>query len=179
MGSINPRSGYGSGFAIWNLLPGSKTMIQPANKERRDSAETGAGLMDMMVGGLIVLILGSILFHLFKLGYAMYRLNQASAVIAQQLNDARQLAIKANKTVSVIFDDQSTVFGIDRNGNGKLERYEAEEIPSGVMFSEAAEISFLPSGSPPATSKKPKITVSNSRGSRSISVSSLGSVEIE
>ncbi|HEU4386243.1 MAG TPA: GspH/FimT family pseudopilin [Blastocatellia bacterium] len=143
------------------------------------SRERGAGMMDVIVGALVVLILGSILLHIFRLGYAMYRLNEASATISQELTDARELAIKGNKKVSVIFDSDLNVFGIDRNGNGKLERGEAGDLPGDVVISEGTEISFLPSGSPPAKSKKPKITISNSKGSRNISVSSMGSVEIE
>jgi hypothetical protein len=150
-----------------------------ADNAETQSRDRGAGMMDFIVGALVVLILGSILLHIFRLGYSMYRLNEASAAISQELNDARQQAIKGNKKVSVIFETDQNVFGIDKNGNGKLERSEADDLPGGVQISEGAEISFLPSGSPPAKSKKPKITISNSKGSRNISVSSMGSVEIE
>lgn len=148
-------------------------------KRKAGGNEIGAGIMDVIVGALVALILGSILMHVFRLGYAMYKLNEASGVIAHELNDARQLAVKGNKKVSVLFDPDHNLFGIDKNDNGKLERAEADELPGGVVIAEGTEMSFLPSGSPPAKSKKPKITISNSKGSRNISISSMGAVEIE
>lgn len=135
--------------------------------------------MEVIVGVLVALIVCSIVLHIIRLGYAMYRLNAASNAIAVELNKARQMAMSGNRVMSVIFEQEKNAFGIDRNGNGKLERAEAEEIPGEVSLTEGTTISFMPSGSPPSKAKKPRITISNTRGSRSISVSSMGSVEIE
>lgn len=135
--------------------------------------------MEVIVGVLVTLILGSIFLHIIRLGYAMYRLNAASNAIAVELNRARQMAMSGNRMVSVIFDPEKNVFGIDRNSNGKLERAEAEDVPGEVSLIEGTSITFMPSGSPPSKSKKPSITISNTRGSRNISVSAMGFVEIE
>lgn len=135
--------------------------------------------MEVVVGVLVALILGSIFLHIIRLGYDLYRLNAASNAIAVELNRARQMAMTGNRMVSVIFDPEKNVFGIDRNSNGMLEHAEAEDVPGEVSLTEGTSISFMPTGSPPSNSKKPSITISNARGSRSISVSSMGFVEIE
>lgn len=141
--------------------------------------QSGVGLMEVIVGVLMVLILGSVFVHFARLGYAMYRLNSASTEIADQLNKARQLAIQRNQQVNVIFDHEQNRFGIDRNGNSKLERAEAEEIPEDINLKEGCTVSFMPSGGLPSKSNAPKVTIRNSRGSRNITVSSAGSIEIE
>jgi hypothetical protein len=141
--------------------------------------EAGIGLMEVIVYSLLALIVGSICLHLARSGYAIYKLNGASSSIANELSKARQMAIQRSQTVNVIFDGESNTFGIDRNGNSRLDYAEAEEMPNEVYLKEGSIISFLPSGSPPAKSGRPNITISNNRGSRHISISSVGSVEIE
>jgi len=141
--------------------------------------EVGRGLMEVIVGGLIVLIVGSVFLHVIRLGWNMYRLNSATSVVAEMLNRARDSAMKENRKVNVIFDADENKFGIDRNGNGKLDRNEAEEIPEGITISDASAISFLPTGALPPKAKPPRIVVSNNRDSRNVSVSSAGSIDIE
>lgn len=141
--------------------------------------EVGRGLMEVIVGGLIVLIVGSVFLHVIRLGWNMYRLNSATSEVADILNRARDSAMHEDRKVSVIFDLDENKFGIDRNGNGKLDRSEAEEIPEGITISDASAISFLPTGALPAKSKPPRIVVSNSRDSRNVNVSSAGLIDIE
>ena len=145
----------------------------------KKEGEVGRGLMEVIVGALIVLIVGSVFLHVVRLGWNMYRLNSATSVVAEMLNKARDSAMKEDKKVSVVFDEEQNKFGIDRNGNGKLDRNEAEEMPEGITISDASTICFLPNGSLPAKSKPPRIKVSNSRDSRSVNVSSVGSIDIE
>jgi Tfp pilus assembly protein FimT len=142
-------------------------------------SEVGLSLMEAIVGILAALILGSVLLHVIRLGYAMYKLNSATNEVADQLNKAREIAMRDGRKVSVIFDAEENKFGIDLNNNNKLDRGEAEEMPEGVTFSESAVFSFTPAGTPPQKTKLPSITISNARNSRSISVSSLGSIEID
>ncbi len=141
--------------------------------------QVGRGLMEVIVGALIVLIVGSVFLHVIRLGWNMYRLNSATSVVAEMLNKARDSAMKDEKKISVIFDADQNKFGIDRNGNGKLDRNEAEDLPDGITISDASAICFLPSGALPPKSKPPRIVVSNNRDSRNVNVSSAGSIDIE
>lgn len=142
-------------------------------------SEAGLSLMEAIVGVLAALILGSVLLHVIRLGYAMYKLNSATNEVADQLSRAREIAMRDGRKVSVIFDAEENRFGIDLNNNNRLDRGEAEEMPEGVTLSESVVFTFTPAGTPPQKTKLPSITISNARNSRSVSVSSLGSIEID
>jgi hypothetical protein len=146
-----------------------------------DSALTdlGLGLMEAIVGILAGLILISVLIHVARLGYTMYKLRLATTSVADELSKAREMAKRENRKVCLIFDAEENKFGIDRNGNGRLDLSEAEELPDGVTISETISITFTPSGTLPPKSKEPQITISNERGSNKISVSSMGSISID
>ncbi len=135
--------------------------------------------MEAIVGLLVVLIVGSVLLHLGKMGFAMYRLNAATGGIAEELEIAREQAIERRASVSVIFDARDERFGLDRNGNGRLDSVEAEELPAGVEISEDAVVIFARSGNLAAGSKQPNIVISNTTKSRRVSVSKSGTVEID
>jgi Tfp pilus assembly protein FimT len=141
--------------------------------------EAGLGLMEAIVGLLVVLIVGSVLLHLGKMGFAMYRLNAATGGIAEELEIARGQAIERRASVSVIFDAKDERFGLDRNGNGRLDSVEAEELPAGVEISEDAVVIFARSGNLAPGSKQPNIVISNTTKSRRVSVSKSGTVEID
>jgi len=143
------------------------------------NGDAGRGLMEVVVGLLVLAIVSSIFLHVIKLGIAMYTLNAATSDVAQELKKAREIAIRDNKKMSVIFDLDQNKYGIDRNGNGKLDTGEAEDLPEGIALSETAIISFMPSGTLPPKTKPPSIRISNDRNSKKVSVSALGSVEIE
>ena len=152
----------------------------PSHFSRLNSdGEVGRGLMEVIVGALVVLIVGSIFLHVIRLGWNIYRLNSATSVVAEMLNKARETAMKEDRKTSVIFDPDTNQFGIDRNANGKLDRGEAEEMPDGISILDASAVCFMPSGTLPAKAKPPRVVVSNNRDSRSVNVSSLGSIEIE
>ena len=141
--------------------------------------EAGLGLMEAIVGLLVILIVGSILLHLGRMGFAMYRLNAATGGIAEELELAREQAIDRRATVSVIFDAKDKRFGLDRNGNGRLDSVEAEELPAGVEIAEDATVIFARSGNLAPGSKQPNIIISNTTKSRRVSVSKSGTVEID
>jgi Tfp pilus assembly protein FimT len=136
-------------------------------------------MMEVIVGILVVMIVGSIFVHVVRVGYQVYQLNSASGTVADELNKAREIAIKQNRKVSVVFDEEKNQYGIDLNGNGKLDGAEGEDMPEGISISDSAVITFLPSGSLPPKTKEPHINITNSRTSRSISVSALGAVSVE
>ena len=162
-----------------NLNRGNDAKGSLSSAQLKPDGEVGRGLMEVIVGALIVLIVGSVFLHVIRLGWNMYRLNSATSVVAEMLNKARDSAMKDDKKISVIFDADQNKFGIDRNGNGKLDRNEAEDMPDGITISDASAICFLPTGALPAKSKPPRIVVSNNRDSRSVNVSSAGSIDIE
>lgn len=141
--------------------------------------EAGLGLMEAMVGLLVILIVGSVLLHLGKMGFSMYRLNAATGGIAEELEIAREQAIERRASVSVIFDAKDERFGLDRNGNGRLDSVEAEELPAGVEISEDAVVIFARSGNLAPGSQQPNIVISSTTKSRRVSVSKSGTVEID
>jgi len=135
--------------------------------------------MEAIVSLLVVLIVGSVILHLGRMGFAMYRLNSATGGIAEELELAREEAIEHRATVSVIFNAKEKRFGVDRNGNGRLDTVETEELPDGVDISEDAVVIFARSGNLAPGSKQPNIIISNTSKSRRVSVSKAGVVEID
>jgi hypothetical protein len=135
--------------------------------------------MEAIVSLLVILIVGSVVLHLGKMGFAMYRLNAATGGIAQELELAREQAIERRVSISVFFEAKEKRFGLDRNGNGRLDNVEAEELPSGVDISEDAVVIFARSGNLFPGSKQPDIIISNTTKSRRVSVSKSGVVEID
>ena len=135
--------------------------------------------MEAIVGLLVVLIVSSVLLHLGRMGFAMYRLNAATGGIAEELAMAREQAIERRVSVSVIFDAKDKRFGVDRNGNSRLDNVEAEELPAGVDIAEDAVVIFARSGNLAPGSKQPNIIISNTTKSRRVSVSKSGTIEID
>lgn len=143
------------------------------------SGQSGLGLMEAIVGALILIIIGSALFQFGRQAIASYKLNSAANSIADSLGAAKEMAQSKGSLVKVIFDAKGKRFGVDRNGNNRLDSIEAEELPSGVDISEDAVVAFSKSGGLARESKQPRISISNNRSSRTVSVSSMGSVVIE
>ncbi|HWP45313.1 MAG TPA: GspH/FimT family pseudopilin [Blastocatellia bacterium] len=135
--------------------------------------------MEVIVGSLLTLIIGSILLHFVRLGYAMYQLNSTTNYIAHELEKAREMAQVRNQNIGVIFQMQARRYGIDRNGNGKLEGAEAEELPEGVNISADSIVTFMRTGRLVLGSEEPQILISNTRNTRTVSVSSHGSIVID
>ena len=136
-------------------------------------------MMEVIVGVLAALIIGAILVHLVRLGYAVYKLNNATNGVAQKLHLARDLAINGRQDITVIFDSEKNTFGIDRNQNRRLDPIEADEMPDGIALSGSEQVTFLRSGNLQKGSQQPQILISNARGSHSVSVSSLGGIAID
>ena len=151
-------------------------LAKPIPRYRTDA---GLGLMEAIVGVLVALIVGSVLLHLGRMGVAVYRINGATDGIAQQLEMARQQAINQRSNMNVIFKAKERTFGVDRNGNGRLDAFEAEELPVGVEISEDDVVTFSRSGNLVPGSKRPNIVISNTAKTRRVSVSNSGAIEIE
>lgn len=148
-------------------------------KIRDRQGERGLGLMEVIIGVLLGLILASVMLHLVKLGFAMYKLNGATREVAIELEKARATAMAKNEMTGVIFDARQKKFGLDKNRNGRLESGESSELPEGVTIAEDGLILFTSSGSLSKTSKEPKILISNARDTKSVSVSSHGAIQID
>jgi Type II transport protein GspH len=154
--------------------------VKPSTKQsNRGGREIGLALMEVIVGSLAGLIIGSVLLHLANIGYTMYKLNAATSGVAHRLELAHDLAVKHRQQVTVMFDAKSNRYGIDRNGNRKLDNIEADDLPDGVTVSGNETVTFLPSGNPSKLAAAPEVLVSNARGSHNVSVSALGSIAIE
>ncbi|HZM86498.1 MAG TPA: hypothetical protein VFF31_08065 [Blastocatellia bacterium] len=154
-------------------------MIESSKPTSGHCREAGLGLMEAIVALLVILIVGSVALHLGKMGLAMYKLNAATGGIAQELAIAREQAIESRASISVMFDAKNERFGLDRNGNGRLDNVEAEELPAGVEIAEDAVVIFARSGNLAPGSKQPDIIISNTTKSRRVSVSKSGTVEID
>ena len=137
------------------------------------------GLMEAIVGSLVTLIICAVMVHLCRIGYARYKLSSATEGVAERLEQARERAMSNRENVSVIFNARANTFGLDRNGNGRLDSYEIEELPESIQLSEDAVVTFSRRGTLAPKSKEPHILISNVRDSRSVSVSSMGSIDIE
>jgi hypothetical protein len=135
--------------------------------------------MEAIVGLLAALIVGAVLLHLGRMGFAMYRLSAATDGIAEELEVARTQALERHVSISVIFKANERVFGVDRNGNGRLDNVETEELPGGVDISEDAVVTFSRSGNLAPGSRQPNIVISNTTKSRRVSVSNSGTIEID
>ena len=135
--------------------------------------------MEAIVGSLVTLIIVAVAVHLCRIGYARYKLSSATQGVAERLEQARDQAMSKRENVSVIFNARANTFGLDRNGNGRLDSYEMEELPESIKLSEDATVTFSRRGTLAAKSKEPHIMISNVRDSRSVSVSSMGSIDIE
>jgi uncharacterized membrane protein YcjF (UPF0283 family) len=135
--------------------------------------------MEAMVGTLAGLIVAAIVVYIGKSAYSLYQLNHATMTVADELKAAQNQAKNRGERCSVIFDATRAKFGVDRNGNGRLDNIEAEELPDGITLSEDAIVTFAKSGELVPNSRQPRITISNSKEARSVGVSSLGSIEIK
>jgi Tfp pilus assembly protein FimT len=135
--------------------------------------------MEVIVGVLITLIVCVVVLHLVRIGYAKYELSSATKEIAQELEQAREQAMSKHESVSVIFNAKANRFGLDRNGNGKLDNFEVEELPDSIKLSEDTVVTFSRKGLLASKSKEPRIVISNVRNSRHVSVSSMGAIDID
>lgn len=135
--------------------------------------------MEAIVGFLVTLIICAVVLHLCRVGYAKFRLSAAIKGVAHELEQAREEAMSKRENVSVIFNAKANTYGLDRNGNGRLDNFETEELPDTIRLSEDAVVTFSRKGSLAAKSKEPRIMISNVRDSRSVSVSSMGAIDID
>jgi len=175
---------FGKSVALFDVGFSSRSqaggnVIGSARTSSNWREEAGLGLMEAIVAVLLGLILASVVLHLGRLGFAMYKLNATTGGVAQELELARSQALARATNVSVFFQAKEKRFGVDRNSNGRLDNSEAEDLPAGVEISEDAVVTFGKSGNLALGSKEPKIVISNARNSRRVSVSKSGIIEVD
>jgi hypothetical protein len=135
--------------------------------------------MEVAVGALIAIIVGSVLLHLVKRGYQMYMLSSGTRSITEKLELARELARAQREEMRVIFDADRNCYGLDRNKNSRLDSAEADEMPSTVKIEADAEVIFTSGGTIAKGSKEPRISITTARDARDITVSSMGVISID
>jgi len=145
----------------------------------RKHNEAGFGLMEVVVGVFVTLILCSVMLYLVRLGFAMYKLNSGTTSVAEQLEKARALALSKGEPVRVFFEYKRGKYGMDKNGNGRLDPFEVEELPEGVSLSQDTVVTFTRTGTLAQNSKEPLITISNTSDARRIKVSAAGAIEVD
>jgi Tfp pilus assembly protein FimT len=156
----------------------SEEAVKTSFSQNRQT-DAGVGLMEVIVGVLVTLIICAVVLHLCRIGYERYELSSATTEIAERLALAREQAMSKRESVSVIFNAKANTFGLDRNGNGKLDNIEVEELPGSVKLSEDTVVTFSRKGSLASRSKEPRIAVSNVRNSRYVNISALGAIDID
>lgn len=141
--------------------------------------DAGIGFMEVIVGLLIAATVAMIAIRLLQMGYEKFMLHTATARIARELETAREMARERGLKVTVLFNAKASIFGIDRNGDGKLDINEFEELPDAIKLSEDAAVTFTKSGKLAPNSQAPQIAVRSPRGAHNVTVSSIGLIEIE
>ena len=141
--------------------------------------DAGFGLMEVVVGALVAIIVGSVLLHLAKQGYQMYMLSSSTRSITEKLEMAREQARSQKEETRVIFEAEGNRFGLDRNKNNRLDSIEADELPSSVKLEKDVEVTFTASGKIAKGSKELRVSITTDRDQRNIKVSSMGVITID
>jgi type IV fimbrial biogenesis protein FimT len=151
------------------------TMIRHAGKR-------GFTLVEMMIVIAVLAIIAAIAAPNFQTYMAQRRLNGAARLVMTDLMDARMKAVSENNQFKVFFLDTHQYKVLDdENNNGTEDTGETsvtKDIQSnypGVTLSASANPIFYPRGTAWGTT----VTLTNTSGSKSVSVSTAGRVKIQ
>jgi type IV fimbrial biogenesis protein FimT len=151
------------------------TMIRHAGKR-------GFTLVEMMIVIAVLAIIAAIAAPNFQTYMAQRRLNGAARLVMTDLMDARMKAVSENNQFKVFFLDTHQYKVLDdENNNGTEDTGETsvtKDIQSnypGVTLSASAHPIFYPRGTAWGTT----VTLTNTSGSKSVSVSTAGRVKIQ
>jgi len=146
------------------------------------SRQTGFTLMEMMTVIAVIGILSAIAIPSFLSMLPGMRLNGASRMVAGDLMAARMKAVKLNHKTKVFFDDayQYRICD-DADNNGTVDDGEGDVVSKniqteydGVTLTKTADPVFQPRGNSSGTT----VTLTNSSGSKNVSVAFTGRVKI-
>ena len=151
------------------------TMIRHAGKR-------GFTLVEMMIVIAVLAIIAAIAAPHFQTYMAQRRLNGAARLVMTDLMDARMKAVSENNQFKVFFLDTHQYKVLDdENNNGTEDTGETsvtKDIQTnypGVTLSASAHPIFYPRGTAWGTT----VTLTNTSGSKSVSVSTAGRVKIQ
>ena len=138
--------------------------------------------MEMMIVIAVLAIIAAIAAPNFQTYMAQRRLNGAARLVMTDLMDARMKAVSENNQFKVFFLDTHQYKVLDdENNNGTEDTGETsvtKDIQSnypGVTLSASAHPIFYPRGTAWGTT----VTLTNTSGSKSVSVSTAGRVKIQ
>ncbi len=145
-------------------------------------SERGFTLVELLISIAIAVIIMAILAPQLQKMMTRNRLNGAARQIVNDLMNSRMKASSQNNRFRVIFlDNHRYMIHDDDNNNNSIDTGEATDIKDiassyrDVTFSATAHPIFYPRG----TSWGTTVTVSNSIGSKTVSVSTAGRVKID
>lgn len=140
--------------------------------------DKGFSLFEVTAVAIVVLALSAITVPGMYSVYSSYKLSTTTETVSAMLQTARARAMRDGKSVTVIFNSSIHQFGIDENGDGRLEAEESFAAPDGISFQPYVSITFMPNGELPAGVTSAAVTISNGSESRSINVMRDGQIEI-
>jgi type IV fimbrial biogenesis protein FimT len=142
----------------------------------------GLTLVELLMVIVVMGILTTIAVPSYQIFMAQRRLNGAARMVMSDLMAARMKAVSLNQRVKVSFGGNEYQMWNDADSNGTIADHEGENIgkdmPSeyyDVTLSASAEPIFQPRGT---TDTQATVTLTNSRGSKYVIVSSTGRVRI-
>jgi len=148
----------------------------------RHAGKRGFTLVEMMIVIAVLAIIAAIAAPNFQTYMAQRRLNGAARLVMTDLMDARMKAVSENNQFKVFFLDTHQYKVLDdENNNGTEDTGETsvtKDIQSnypGVTLSASAHPIFYPRGTAWGTT----VTLTNTSGSKSVSVSTAGRVKIQ
>jgi len=148
----------------------------------RHAGKRGFTLVEMMIVIAVLAIIAAIAAPNFQTYMAQRRLNGAARLVMTDLMDARMKAVSENNQFKVFFLDTHQYKMLDdENNNGTEDTGETsvtKDIQSnypGVTLSASAHPIFYPRGTAWGTT----VTLTNTSGSKSVSVSTAGRVKIQ
>lgn len=148
----------------------------------RHTGKRGFTLVEMMIVIAVLAIIAAIAAPNFQTYMAQRRLNGAARLVMTDLMDARMKAVSENNQFKVFFLDTHQYKVLDdENNNGTEDTGETsvtKDIQSnypGVTLSASAHPIFYPRGTAWGTT----VTLTNTSGSKSVSVSTAGRVKIQ
>jgi Tfp pilus assembly protein FimT len=166
-------------------MESDSAMISEQKNRTKRSGSGGFTVIELVIGCALFGILAAISVPQFISFQPAFRLNGATRDIFAQMMRARGLAVEQNNNFLVSFpNNHSLLIHDDNNNNGAVDTgestttFDVQTYYPDVTFSKGGgqpNPTFLPRGT---TQGNTTVTVTNSAGSRTISVSVTGIVRI-